>query len=140
MYHRDEVTAVRFTPDGRALVTVSGEPLGGRRAQLWEAETGEPLTPPLALGRADTAEAFVPDSGRLRFSVKRTLADRPTVLAWDVAPDVPAEALALLVDVVSCRGVTEAGVVVPLETAEFARAWKTLREKYPRLVDAPPVR
>ena len=43
MHHRDFVFTVGFSPDGKRLVTGSSDQV----AQIWDAGTGEPATPPL---------------------------------------------------------------------------------------------
>jgi WD40 repeat protein len=62
----DAVRAVAFSPDGKTLLTGSaitgqarGEITGA--ARLWDADTGRPLGPPLALPREARVVAFSPD-------------------------------------------------------------------------------
>jgi hypothetical protein len=117
------------------VVTVADEPAGDMVARLWETETGQPLTPPLPLGKVKVATAPLVGDGRVVFSVKDSWGGRPNVLVWDPGADTLAEALILLAEACTCRTVTEAGNVVPLEGDEFRRTWETLREKYPRLLD-----
>jgi WD40 repeat protein len=53
------VTAVAFHPDGRSVLTGSED----RTARLWRADTGEPLTAPLAHPAGVKVVAFTPDGG-----------------------------------------------------------------------------
>ncbi len=55
--HKDAVNAVAFSPDGKTVLTGSGD----KSAQLWETATGKPLGPPLQHQNTVTAVAFSPD-------------------------------------------------------------------------------
>jgi WD40 repeat protein len=86
--HRAPVHAVAFSPDGRMIVTGSliwdagkgNITPGNGRAQLWDAATGQPLGPPLALEDTVRAVAFSPD-GRILL----TASSKGTLKLWDVA-------------------------------------------------------
>src|SRR5207248_971462 len=75
--HRGEVSQAWFAPDGRRIVTAS---IDGT-ARVWDAETGEALTPPLEHGAAVRHVAFSPDGRRLL-----TASDDHTARVWDLAP------------------------------------------------------
>jgi WD40 repeat protein/tRNA A-37 threonylcarbamoyl transferase component Bud32 len=55
--HKGALTGVFFSPDGKAVLTVSGEP----SARLWSAATGQPLGPPMRHESQVMAVAFSPD-------------------------------------------------------------------------------
>jgi WD40 repeat protein/tetratricopeptide (TPR) repeat protein len=55
--HQDKVNAVAFSPDGKAVLTGTGE-----EARLWSSATGKELTPPLHHQGYVSAVAFSPDS------------------------------------------------------------------------------
>ena len=74
--HTGAINAVAFSPDGATLVTASGD----HTARLWNAATGEPLTPPLEHEDAVLSVAFSPDGTRLVTGC----ADENARL-WDVA-------------------------------------------------------
>jgi serine/threonine protein kinase/WD40 repeat protein len=54
------VKVVAFSPDGKAVVTGSGDDKSGE-ARVWSTTTGKELTPPLRHKREVTAVAFSPD-------------------------------------------------------------------------------
>jgi WD40 repeat protein/tRNA A-37 threonylcarbamoyl transferase component Bud32 len=67
--HRAAVLAAAFSPDGRRVATVTGDltlhgnELGqGSEVRVWDAATGQPLTPPLPHGHRVFSVAFSPDS------------------------------------------------------------------------------
>jgi WD40 repeat protein len=57
MNHEDRVIAVAFSPDGKTVLTGSVD----GKARLWDAETGQPLSPPMAHQDSVHAVAFSPD-------------------------------------------------------------------------------
>ncbi|OWK37610.1 protein kinase domain-containing protein [Fimbriiglobus ruber] len=86
------VTGVALSPDGRTALTC-GWP-GPDNARLWDAETGQPLGPPLSAARDATAAAFSADGRRfaLGSSAKSgtTLWDAPTrTVIATIAHDTP---------------------------------------------------
>src|SRR5207253_2741363 len=69
---------VAFSPDGRRVLTWSG---AGTTLRLWDAATGEPVTPSLAHPARLGGAAFSPDGRWLA----TTCADG-SVWLWDVSP------------------------------------------------------
>src|SRR5262249_61125740 len=59
--HDNEVVHVAFSPDGRRIVTASKD----HTARVWDARTGEAVTPPLRHGDAVHKAAFSPDGQRV---------------------------------------------------------------------------
>jgi WD40 repeat protein len=58
--HDREVLSVRFSPDGKAVLTAGWE----GTARLWSAQTGQPLCPPLEHGGDMLSAAFSPEAPR----------------------------------------------------------------------------
>ena len=80
MRHSDEVTSARFSPDGRQLVTASKD----RTARVWDAQTGQPLTPPFPHEDAVTSARFSPDGRRVV-----TASADGTARVWEVKTGQP---------------------------------------------------
>jgi WD40 repeat protein len=74
--HDHEVVHVAFSPDGRRIVTASKD----HTARVWDARTGEAVTPPLRHGGAVHKAAYSPDGRRV---VTASL-DR-TARVWEVS-------------------------------------------------------
>jgi tetratricopeptide (TPR) repeat protein len=83
--HRDEVSTVAFSPDGRTLLTGSSLPDGRPgEARLWDAATGWPLGPPLEHSGWVNSVAFSPDGRTLL-----TGRGDKTARLWDAATGRP---------------------------------------------------
>jgi WD40 repeat protein len=134
--HRGPVTLAKFSPDGRYLLTASKEGPGPvsfleEVLRLWDARTGEPVTPPLSphkhlTGRHSTGGAEFSADGRRLF-----LAAEDHLEVWDLSPlPQPLEDLAVLSQVAACRRIDAIGTLVPLEP-ETAEAWQALRARSP---------
>jgi WD40 repeat protein/tetratricopeptide (TPR) repeat protein len=113
-------TAAAFSPDGQYLACALDS--GGWR--LWDAATGEPVTPPL------TAPALVVGVSSLAFApggdaVLAGDADAPD--RWDVTADGrPAEELRRLAAVLAEAEIDALAGEQPLEPAEWRDAWEKL--------------
>jgi hypothetical protein len=97
------VHAVRFSPDGRLVLTVGR----GVFARVWDATAGEAV----ALTRRDTPW------------VTAALADPAATAAWDLPTDPrPLAELAALAEWLSGHRVDPSGGLVPLDAGELRRA------------------
>jgi WD40 repeat protein len=74
-----DVHSAAFSPDGRQVVTVSGN-----EARVWDAATGQPLTPSLTHEGAVRSAAFSPDGRRVV-----TASVDGTARVWDTATGQP---------------------------------------------------
>jgi WD40 repeat protein len=97
------IQAVAFSPDGKTLLTGAGlvekpgemgsKPIGGE-ARLWQAETGKPIGPPMALQGPVSAVAFSGDgrtvlTGGIVLGNSANPAWRGEARLWRAAPDDP---------------------------------------------------
>jgi tetratricopeptide (TPR) repeat protein len=106
-----------FSPDGQLLVTQVPDGL-----RVWDAATGEPLTPTLAYpGRFDAGPILFSDGNRLQIGSQ----------VWDLSPEGrPVEELVLLSEVLSGNRIDATGGLA--EAPErFETAWRDLRTRYP---------
>ena len=79
--HHDVINTAAFSPDGRRIVTASGD----RTARLWDVETGKPIGEPLK-GHEDVvwSAAFSPDGRRIV-----TASEDDTARLWDAETGKP---------------------------------------------------
>jgi WD40 repeat protein/serine/threonine protein kinase len=78
--HDHEVEHVAFSPDGRRIVTASKD----HTARVWDASTGEAVTPPLRHGHIVSKAAFSPDDRRVV-----TASHDRTAQVWEVSSGQP---------------------------------------------------
>jgi eukaryotic-like serine/threonine-protein kinase len=124
------VTWATFSADGQRVVTASQD----GTARIWEAETGQPISPPLRHGQAVRFAVFGPDGYRVL-----TTCEDDRCRVWDVSPDArPAEDLVTLAELRSGHRIDRTGTVFPLGADEYMRRAETLRTKYPNDIDATP--
>jgi WD40 repeat protein/serine/threonine protein kinase len=99
----------------------------GKTGQIWDAVTGQPVSPPLAHGGYLHHIAFSHDGRRAVTSA----ADN-TARVWDLSPDRrPAADLAALSEVLAGRRVERGGNSVSIEPARSHERWQALKQSYP---------
>ena len=107
-----------FSPDGRRVATICS--MIGR---IWDAATGEPLTPRLLHKARLLTAAFTPDGEQLL-----TGDMDGTVKIWELPQDrrPPSEAV-LEAQLLAGQRIDQTGGLVPLTPAELVKAWRALR-------------
>jgi eukaryotic-like serine/threonine-protein kinase len=114
-YHDHEVEHAAFSPDGRRIVTASKD----HTARVWDAGTGEAVTPPLRHGDIVWKAAFSPD-GRRVVTASR---DR-TARVWEASNGQPVTpALAHQFPVVDASFSPDGRWVVTASLDGTARLW-----------------
>lgn len=77
MKHNEAVFSAQFSPDGKRIVTTSGD----STARVWDAQTGEPLTEPLRHADKVWSAQFSPNGKRII-----TISEDHAARFWDLAP------------------------------------------------------
>ncbi len=80
LHHHGAVYFAQFSPDGRRVVTASGD----GTAQVWDADTGQPVAPPLRHKGPVWFAQFSPDSLRVV-----TASEDKTAQIWDTNTGLP---------------------------------------------------
>jgi WD40 repeat protein len=80
LQHKDVVKFATFSPDGRWVVTASSD----NTARVWDARTGQPISPPLQHQDAVSSASFSPDG---KWAV--TASDDKTARVWDAQSGQP---------------------------------------------------
>jgi WD40 repeat protein/tetratricopeptide (TPR) repeat protein len=80
LVHRGQVLHAGFSPDGRRVVTAAAD----QTARVWDAATGQPVTPPLRHRGKVRHAAFSPDGGLVA-----TAGDDRAARVWDAATGEP---------------------------------------------------
>jgi tetratricopeptide (TPR) repeat protein len=127
--HAGQSWPPRFSPYGRLVVLTSP---GGVR--VWDAATGDPISPPLLHPADVDGVAFSPDGRQLL-----TASDHAGRL-WPLAAEGnDAEEFLLLAQFLSCaRTKTDDARLVPIGANELAESWDTIRQKFPNAFTPPP--
>jgi tetratricopeptide (TPR) repeat protein len=157
--HEAKVLHAEFSPDGRRLLTATEWAV-----RVWDAATGEPLTPALRPGSHISAAAFLPEPllsdpslvrryrryGDLKWpGIRVNVAtfssdgrhvlvfnDANQVRVWDLSPDNrPVDDLERLVTLLSGRKIDATGTSVPIAAMESD--WQQLKAAYPEAFTVP---
>jgi WD40 repeat protein len=94
-------------------------------ARVWDAATGQPVTPPSQYNSLVLHAAFSPDG-------RRIVTASDTARVWDLPLDErPAEDLIRLAEVLAGYSLDEQGGMNPLDRDSWSQRWETLHRKYP---------
>jgi hypothetical protein len=139
------VWRAQFSADGRRVFTATARSpdtyavnAAGQEVRVWDAATGQPLTPPLLVDQqltGDNDEAprrwFAPDGGRVllvRTDPSCGAAFPHTIEVRELVGDPrPVDELRAEAEVLSGRQISPAGHVLPLEEGRFREGWQRLR-------------
>jgi tetratricopeptide (TPR) repeat protein len=112
-----------FSPNGRFILTASAN----HTARVWDAATGQAVTPSLRHRDVIVRAEFSPDGRRVV-----TASWDATARVWDLPHDGrPVEDLMRLGNLLAGYRIDVTGGLEPLDTAAFRSAWEALRSKYP---------
>ena len=96
-------------------------------ARVWDAGTGEPVTPPLKHSESVHHASFSPDGRRVV-----TVCNDRAARVWEVSPDErPVDDLVLLAQLLASQRVDPTGALETIDTETLHVIWDTLRSKYP---------
>jgi WD40 repeat protein/serine/threonine protein kinase len=128
MQHQDHVHHVAFSPDSRRVVTISSSNYPNANAvQVWEAATGQPISPPLPHPDGIRYASFSLDGRWVLTPSWRT------VRLWDLSPDIrPTADLIRRAQLFRARRIDPAGGYEAFTFAEIQDAWQALRTRYPQ--------
>jgi WD40 repeat protein/tetratricopeptide (TPR) repeat protein len=121
----DEVTAVGFDAAGRWLVTATRD----GTVRVWEADTGDPITPPFVYPFAVEDAAF-DANGRLLVACQGTVEEYGSAVRlglWDLAVAADGDG-SLVRRALLLSGRRLDGAPVALDAAEYRQAWDASRE------------
>ena len=92
-------------------------------AQVWDATTGQPVTPPLWHTRAITSATFSPDSRRIA-----TTSHGDGARVWELKPDRrPVDDWRKLAQILSDTKLDEEGAIRPIEPSELRETYEDVR-------------
>ena len=120
---RDTIYSAAFSPDGRQVVTASGDNSKNTgEARVWDAATGQPLTPLFRHDSEVRFAAFSPDGRR-----DVTSSDDGKARVWAIAPDNrPAGDLKVRAEPLAGERVDATDGLVTLTEAECKPRWDEL--------------
>ena len=131
--HSGSVGTARFSADGRRVATASADNTG----RVWDAATGEPLTPSLSHRHwaRITDAAFDPAGDRVV-----TAGTAGTAQVWELRPtDWPAPDLERLAELLGGHRIDDNGAsLIPLGLAALRERWDDLRRRHPEAVGPGP--
>lgn len=110
---------------GQRLVTIHNR---ANRLHVWDAGTGDRLTPAWGIGSVGSAAAFRPDGLWLAGGGYGGFGPH----VWDLSPDGRAEAdLERLAELIACRRLDDTGEVFELDADEWVRRFDAARAAHP---------
>jgi eukaryotic-like serine/threonine-protein kinase len=114
---------VAFSSDGRRIATAFGE-----SARIWNADSGDPLTPGLAHSGRNLKSLGFRENGNQLIAVT----GGEEAFWWDLTPDErPAEDILAFAELLSSHRLNDSGTRTPLDHETLRSHWETLRTKYP---------
>lgn len=119
--HPDQVIAASHSPDGRLIATGDYS----RRVRVWDARTGEAVTPPLRDSFAPYGVQILPDNRWLLASSRTGKGCR----LWNISPELPSddlEDLHALSHVLSCVVADPTGMPLRVGMDQLTNAWTRL--------------
>lgn len=128
-HHRGVARAV-FSPDGTRVLTASRD----GTARVWDAATGEPISPALRHAAEVGDAVFSPDGLHAV-----TASDDHTVRLWSLpATAWPVADLEVLARALSGSRLDPTGNTEALDPDDWQRAWRDLKARHPEAVAASP--
>jgi WD40 repeat protein len=120
--HQSSVTEARFSSDGRWIVTAAQR---SGIARVWDAQTGESLTPPLQHPWHFLQAQFIDDNRKILTRRARDQGGTPTL--WDLPIETRSlEELAELEKLLSGHQMDLNGAVLPQKPADLQKTWMKL--------------
>jgi WD40 repeat protein/serine/threonine protein kinase len=109
----EQATSVQFSPDGKQIITASGD-----TARVWDAQTGLPLTEPLQHSNRVHSAQFSPDGKRI------VTASAMTVHLWDAKNGSPlAESMEHTNRVFSAQFSPDGNLLLTTSENNIVRVW-----------------
>jgi WD40 repeat protein len=120
MRHKRSVFSASFSPEGRRIVTASHD----GTARIWDALTGEPVSPPLMCRGQAWSAKFSPD-GQKVVVASGSRAGVGQVRLWEL-PEAkePVEEFILLAQLLSGTRLENTGALVPISPEELLQMWR----------------
>ena len=109
----EAVDSAQFSPDGKRIVTASGD-----TARVWDAQSGQPLTGPLQHGDSVNSAQFSPDGKRIV-----TASRDKTARVWDAQSGQPLTEALQHADSVDSAQFSPDGSRIVTVSGNLARVW-----------------